>query len=68
MKYFPTQIKEILHSNRRGAFKLPDRAEVAVHVGGQVAGVLLHQLPQNHLSLHLMKPQLCRSLLNVDGI
>ena len=48
---------------KSGSFELPDRAEVAVHVGGQVAGVLLHQLPQHHLSLHLKKPQLCRSLL-----
>ena len=27
---------------KSGAFELPDCAEVAVHVGGQVASVLLH--------------------------
>ena len=49
-------------------FELPDRAEVAVHVGGQVASVLLHELPQHHLSLHLKKPQLCRFLLMACNI
>ena len=43
---------------KSGAFELPDRAEVAVHVGGQVAGVLLHQLPQNHLCFDLKKKQI----------